>query len=634
MVAGIRLYTKLRKVKGILADGIQALSQGKKEYGAFFIQEELLQIPFRRYLATFLVGSGNRQKTERPASDFFKDTEILSRSMNLRFYMAMPSILIGVGVLGTFVGLAWGIGDFDTDSVEGVRSSISELLAGMSTAFYTSIGGMLCSIAFNVFEKTQFKQVNKLVRELAFRLDERHLMTMQDRLQIQKEEMDVHLKAQFQILTKVLGQLFVVQLKDGRSITPAFMLRDMRTESQEQTKALKAFSTDLADSIKISTEMIIEDLSSRMGVAFQHAMRSELQPALKGMSEAVSSLGSATHSSMSGVVDELKLAIQQMGSQFRDVFVGGALQQLTEVASSLEKTTHVIDQVPAVLGTIMTQVQESFGESARMLGQESMATTQQVRTALTQTFKEIGAASAQQNQEVQAQITRAFKEIGNASIQNSQQIGQDMQVLFDGFKSLMEEAQGRSQALNEQQRVNQEEVHRMTGQMKEVLQSSSALTSNMNQAAEKIGQLMQQLQKGLGSIEGASKSLQQSSLSLGQVTTEFREESKSLQSTQKESLRMLTEALQKTHALSESYATKFAVIEEGLKKIFGEIGDGLESYQRETRQAINTYLGDFADQLKSAATSLAGAVEALSEVMEDFAEIQDKSRKKAANGRR
>ena len=91
--------------------------------------------PWKRYVSTFIATPDGHPKTDRLASDFFRAQEIIDHHINLRLYLALPNILVGIGVLGTFVGLVSGIGGFETESVDGVRESIAELLAGMSTAF-------------------------------------------------------------------------------------------------------------------------------------------------------------------------------------------------------------------------------------------------------------------------------------------------------------------------------------------------------------------------------------------------------------------------------------------------------------------------------------------------------------------
>ena len=55
----------------------------------------------------------------------------------------MPSVLTTFGVLGTFIGITYGLSDFNTTNIS---ASISVLLSGLKMAFWTSIVGMVCSI--------------------------------------------------------------------------------------------------------------------------------------------------------------------------------------------------------------------------------------------------------------------------------------------------------------------------------------------------------------------------------------------------------------------------------------------------------------------------------------------------------
>lgn len=55
-----------------------------------------------------------------------------------------PSILTSIGIFGTFLGVALGLNDFDTQSVE---NSVPALLEGLKTAFWTSIAGLLGALS-------------------------------------------------------------------------------------------------------------------------------------------------------------------------------------------------------------------------------------------------------------------------------------------------------------------------------------------------------------------------------------------------------------------------------------------------------------------------------------------------------
>jgi hypothetical protein len=55
-----------------------------------------------------------------------------------------PSILTSIGIFGTFLGVALGLSEFDTNSIE---DSVPQLLEGLKTAFWTSIAGLLGALS-------------------------------------------------------------------------------------------------------------------------------------------------------------------------------------------------------------------------------------------------------------------------------------------------------------------------------------------------------------------------------------------------------------------------------------------------------------------------------------------------------
>lgn len=58
-----------------------------------------------------------------------------------------PTLLTSLGILGTFIGISIGLVHFDTNNID---TSIADLLAGMKTAFITSLIGMTYSIIINI----------------------------------------------------------------------------------------------------------------------------------------------------------------------------------------------------------------------------------------------------------------------------------------------------------------------------------------------------------------------------------------------------------------------------------------------------------------------------------------------------
>ena len=79
--------------------------------------------------------------------------------------------LVGLGLLGTFLGLTLGIQGFDSSNTDKINESIQGLLNGMGTAFLTSLLGMFLSIVFTFIDKSLRHRLYKNVNGLTEKLD-------------------------------------------------------------------------------------------------------------------------------------------------------------------------------------------------------------------------------------------------------------------------------------------------------------------------------------------------------------------------------------------------------------------------------------------------------------------------------
>lgn len=94
--------------------------------------------------------------------------------LNVRLMQAVPSILTSMGILGTFVGLSYSVLNFDTSSSESIRASIETLLAGMGTAFFTSVAGMFFSLLYLWFERNRYNRLCNSVDALCGRINKQY----------------------------------------------------------------------------------------------------------------------------------------------------------------------------------------------------------------------------------------------------------------------------------------------------------------------------------------------------------------------------------------------------------------------------------------------------------------------------
>ncbi len=74
------------------------------------------------------------------------------KSLKAGNHVDMKSVIVSIGVLGTFIGIAIGLWEFNTSDID---NSVPNLLEGLKLAFATSIAGMTISIILSTIQKDQ-----------------------------------------------------------------------------------------------------------------------------------------------------------------------------------------------------------------------------------------------------------------------------------------------------------------------------------------------------------------------------------------------------------------------------------------------------------------------------------------------
>lgn len=129
--------------------------------------------------------------------DVYINEEFLSIRTWRGLTLQIPGTLTGLGILGTFIGLITGIGSIGFSTVEAALESISLLLSGIETAFYTSIAGVILSILFNIMNHLLW---NVLMREYDMFLECYHKYIIPSSEEQEKQKMNSDFK---EIITRL-----------------------------------------------------------------------------------------------------------------------------------------------------------------------------------------------------------------------------------------------------------------------------------------------------------------------------------------------------------------------------------------------------------------------------------------------
>lgn len=98
-------------------------------------------------------------------SDYLNFDQLTER-LSLRFCQILPGIMTAMGILGTFLGLAIGLTNFDFSSSGSLGNSIQTFVSGINIAFYTSIYGIVLSIYMNSFYNDMEERLEEKLTKL------------------------------------------------------------------------------------------------------------------------------------------------------------------------------------------------------------------------------------------------------------------------------------------------------------------------------------------------------------------------------------------------------------------------------------------------------------------------------------
>ena len=132
----------------------------------------------------------------------------------------VPDIFTSIGILGTFLGLVWGLRDFQPTDYSAMTSSVAALVEGIKVAFLTSIYGISFSIVYTFGMKGEY---SSMTEELQAFLEKFHSCVMPT---AENESRNLLLASQ-KLQTSAMKQMaeqFSVQMADSfeKVITPTF----------------------------------------------------------------------------------------------------------------------------------------------------------------------------------------------------------------------------------------------------------------------------------------------------------------------------------------------------------------------------------------------------------------------------
>ncbi len=105
----------------------------------------------------------NVENGYRCSIEDYINRDLIDKAIDRSLMNLVAGTMTGLGILGTFIGLSFGLQSFSTGTAREISDSIGPLMEGIKVAFHTSIYGMVFSLCFHYVYKRKLEDANRAV---------------------------------------------------------------------------------------------------------------------------------------------------------------------------------------------------------------------------------------------------------------------------------------------------------------------------------------------------------------------------------------------------------------------------------------------------------------------------------------
>lgn len=513
------------------------------------------------------------------AENYFDSEMILSRHLNLSYYSNAAGQFTGLGILGTFFGLTWGISGI-LSNMDNMKQGIEVLLGGVSTAFITSIVGILLSIFYTWLYKNRLYRFNEKTQEICHILDD----------------------------------LFPKK-------TAEMILYDQLLESKAQTIELKRFNDDMAITMANTfEEMLNNSFLRRIDENFAKTFS-----LLERVEEVVANQGAAISNEIKPLIGSLEVEIKKLtskvGNELGDKIDNELGEQLAGFAKTLEGFTDLMknslaEQDKANQNTL--KLQEGLQE---ILKANTTDMVNAFKGAIGEFSNSLGVLQAYANQ-----ISEESVKAGIRNIENTEKMGKDAVTNIEKMISNLDT-------------ISEESVNRLRNVLNETEQTLSLSVKNIKDMLEKYGKMVNMAEQVLGAAEDTAASFSSAAGEVTKATNGVAQSVSVIGTQQKELQANLNDTIVSMRTLSNStLETNRTTIEQlhtmkdvweryrdagrNLEEAFAAILKGLVECQNATGESLKTYKNELDKELSQSLESLAGIVDELNDNLDELKKIK------------
>lgn len=623
---------------------------------------DLIKGIWRKYQRTLISipGKDGLEKYSTVESESYFSVAAFTEGMKGGLWSGLAGTFTGIGILGTFIGLTIGLAGVDTSSTGALSSSISGLLGGMSTAFVTSIFGIVSAIVFGVWHSQNMKRFGDAVSRFNNALDQVFIRKSVEEILLEElAESRAQRAAMEQLSTDmaisicdhlpdVLDQL-AEKMDSAMKGNLDTMLAGLSERQDKQTEQLMQISSNTSSLVSGGFDQLGDVLKKGVGQGAE-----ELGNSLKNLSSDIASLAEgirdildrstkASSEANQKTLDALNEAISKMN----ETMEGMANKQTEETDKNIQRMTALMEEMKTTMKDIFDEMAASAKEQRAeidKIAKDSANQTKENLSAINASVKELMTGIGGQTQQMQSVI-------GEISKDSADQTKENLGVINASVKELMAEIADQMQQMQSMMDTHEKHMQETLDQMRQAVSSSGNVVNAAGKTVEAAGKTAkvfveaaddvsmklktaaEPLQKAAEPLQQAAAKLDNGVQVLAQSMTKQQADAKSVaESMQKISGDYMESSLYVKSALEEArnswtaYEDRFKGVSGELEKAFVQLDNGMQKYNKATNEGLIAKLKEFDETISTAVDTLAGVTEEVNENIEDLTDAIKKMR--------
>ncbi|MDY4473257.1 MAG: hypothetical protein SPE22_06155 [Dialister sp.] len=625
-------------------------------------KSDLIKGIWRKYQRTLISipGKDGLEKYSTVESESYFSVAAFTEGMKGGLWSGLAGTFTGIGILGTFIGLTIGLAGVDTSSTGALSSSISGLLGGMSTAFVTSIFGIVSAIVFGVWHSQNMKRFGDAVSRFTDALDQVFIRKSVEEILLEElAESRAQRAAMEQLSTDmaisicdhlpdVLDQL-AEKMDSAMKGNLDTMLVGLSERQDKQTEQLMQISSNTNSLVIGGFDQLGDVLKKGVGQGAE-----ELGNSLKNLSSDIASLAEgirdildrstkASSEANQKTLDALNEAISKMN----ETMEGMANKQTEETDKNIQRMTALMEEMKTTMKDIFDEMSASAKEQRTEIGKIAKDSADQTKENL----GVINAGVKELMAEIGGQMQQMQSIIGKFAIDSADQTKENLGVINASVKELMAEIADQMQQMQSMMDTHEKHMQETLDQMRQAVSSSGNVVNAAGKTVEAAGKTAkvfveaaddvsmklktaaEPLQKAAEPLQLAAASLDSGVQVLAQSMTKQQADAKSVaESMQKISGDYMESSLYVKSALEEArnswtaYEKRFKGVSGELEKAFVQLDSGMQNYNKVTNEGLMAKLKKFDETISTAVDTLAGVTEEVNENIEDLTDAIKKMR--------